>query len=128
MNTVCPDKYNEYRDNCILSYKIRQDRYNITGKTNQEIGTDYYELACAIKTNMILHDDLPTEFLAQVLKNVGLQAFGDIVDPINHKYTRDIGGDIYDLINSIIGQCKYGYAITSITYASLSNTRSRDPS
>ena len=122
INTFCTEKHKEYRDKCILSYKILQDRYDLSGKTNQEIGKEYYELLCAIDTNMILHDDLPTEFLAQVLKNVGLQEFGDIVDPINRKYTHDIGGDIYDLIISIIGQCKYGYTTSSITLDSLSHT------
>ena len=115
-------KYEEYRDKCILSYKIRLNKYDFSGKTNQEIGKDYYELLCAIETNMILHDDLPTEFLAQVLKNRGLQEFGDIVDPMNHKYTFDIGGDIYDLIIGTIGQCKYGYTTSLITRNSLSNT------
>ena len=55
-------------------------------------------------------------------KNAGLQEFGDIVDPINRKYTHDIGGDIYDLIISIIAQCKYGYTKSSITLKALSMT------
>tara|TARA_B100001094_G_C18183180_1_gene802140 strand:+ start:95 stop:3562 length:3468 start_codon:yes stop_codon:yes gene_type:complete len=122
INTFCTEKHKEYRDKCILSYKIQRDRYDLSGKTNQKIGKEYYELLCAVDTNMILHDDLPTEFLAQVLKNVGLQEFGDIIDPINRKYTHDIGGDIYDLIISTIGQCKYGYTTSSITLNSLSHT------
>ena len=60
INSFCTEKHKEYRDKCIQKYKSLLDRYDLSGKTNQEIGKEYYELLCAVKTNMILHDDLPT--------------------------------------------------------------------
>ena len=116
------NKYRDFLAKSLLHYKEQVDRYDFTNKTNQELGAQYYEIFCCVRLELIRHEDLPEWFLGIFLKKSGMQKFSEHVDPINKKYTRDIGGDAYNLFKKIIFQMKF-FNGTQITYDMLSHTQ-----
>ena len=115
------NNYRDYLAKSLLHYEEQLDCYDFTHKTNQEIGAQYYEIFCCVRLKLIRHEDLPEWFLGIFLKKLGMQKFSEYVDPINKKYTIDIGGDAYDLFKKVIFQMKF-FNGTRITSDMLSHT------
>ena len=61
--------YNKYKEIKHQEYLKYLENYpSFDERTNQEIGLEYYERLVALKTDSIIHNDLPVEFWNHVLK------------------------------------------------------------
>ena len=112
------ERYNKYKEIKHQEYLTYLENYpSFDERTNQEIGLEYYERLVALKTDSIIHNDLPVEFWNHVLKKYDIKRVSFYKD----RYTRDIGGDFYCLLKNVIGQAKYYHGNSNITYDHLSH-------